>query len=182
MRRKPSVTTVIACLGLFFALGGSALAASGYIITSATQIKPSVLQELRGNRGLRGPRGPAGAPGTPGVAGTVGATGPAGAAGAAGAAGVAGSFNPASVTTVVGPTAFMCALGGGTCEVGSSVATCPAGDVVLSGGWLGEDSLPPVAATVGYNEALGASAWEVIMVNDSTVTLADYAAFAVCAS
>ena len=46
MPRKPSPTTVIACLALFVALTGTAIAASGYIITSVSQIKPSVRREL----------------------------------------------------------------------------------------------------------------------------------------
>jgi hypothetical protein len=86
------------------------------------------------------------------------------------------------VTTVVGNDAAMCALGGGDCAVGDSIAACPNGDVVLSGGWLGEDSVPPVEATVAYNEEDGSTAWEVIMANDNSGGVADYAAFAVCAS
>jgi hypothetical protein len=45
--RKPSLTGIIAVLALVVALGGTAVAASRYIITSTSQIKPSVLQELR---------------------------------------------------------------------------------------------------------------------------------------
>jgi hypothetical protein len=60
-------TTVVAYLALFLALGGSALAARHYLITSTRQIKPSVLKKLVG------PRGPAGKDGTNG---TNGATGP----------------------------------------------------------------------------------------------------------
>jgi hypothetical protein len=44
--RKPSPSTLIACLALFVALGGTAIAASRYVITSASQIKPSVLSAL----------------------------------------------------------------------------------------------------------------------------------------
>jgi hypothetical protein len=47
MRRKPSSGTVIAILALVVALGGTAIAADRYIITSTSQIKPSVLRELR---------------------------------------------------------------------------------------------------------------------------------------
>ncbi len=43
---RPSPTTVIAVLALVFALGGSALAASRYVITSPSQIKPGVLRSL----------------------------------------------------------------------------------------------------------------------------------------
>lgn len=46
-RRKPSPATIVACIALFVALGGTAIAASQYVITSTSQIKPSVLAQLR---------------------------------------------------------------------------------------------------------------------------------------
>jgi hypothetical protein len=49
--RKPSPATIIAIAALVVALGGTAIAASHYIITSTSQIKPSVLRELRGGGG-----------------------------------------------------------------------------------------------------------------------------------
>jgi hypothetical protein len=57
--RRPSPSTLIALVALFFALGGSAVAASRYLITSTSQIKPSVLKTIRGAPGrllvVRGP-------------------------------------------------------------------------------------------------------------------------------
>ena len=44
--RKPSPAGVIAGLALFFALGGTALATSHYLITSTSQIKPSARQSF----------------------------------------------------------------------------------------------------------------------------------------
>lgn len=85
--RKPSPAGVIASLALFFALGGTAVAANHYLITSTGQIKPSVLKALHGSVGARGPAGRAGAPGAngqagqPGPAGSVGPQGPAGSPG-----------------------------------------------------------------------------------------------------
>ena len=39
--RKPSPGTAIALLALFFAMGGTAIAAHHYLITKTSQIKPS---------------------------------------------------------------------------------------------------------------------------------------------
>lgn len=47
-RRRPSTATVIALVALFVALGGTSIAASRYVITSTSQIKPSVRKALRG--------------------------------------------------------------------------------------------------------------------------------------
>jgi hypothetical protein len=51
---------VAATLALIFSMGGGALAASHYLITSTSQIKPSVRAQLRGTRGPMGPAGPQG--------------------------------------------------------------------------------------------------------------------------
>jgi hypothetical protein len=69
MSRRPSPTTIIACLALFFSLAGTGIAASRYIITSTSQIKPSVRRALHGAEGARGPVGPQGVPGTTGPVG-----------------------------------------------------------------------------------------------------------------
>jgi hypothetical protein len=86
--KRPSPATAIASVALFFSLGGVSLAASKYLITSTSQIKPSVLKSLHGEQGPQGPRGVAG------VAGTAGANGAPGANGAQGPPGATGSFNP----------------------------------------------------------------------------------------
>jgi hypothetical protein len=98
---KPSLTaahkhltpsTVIASLALVLAMTGGAYAASKYLITKTSQIKPSVLKSLQGKTGHAGPAGPAGAPGagSQGPAGAGGAKGETGAAGAAGTNGTNG--------------------------------------------------------------------------------------------
>jgi hypothetical protein len=83
MRLRISPSTVLSALALFFALGGTAIAARHYLITSPSQIKPSVLKQLHGAagaagvQGLQGPQGssgaqgPAGAPGVPGASATA---------------------------------------------------------------------------------------------------------------
>ena len=72
---RPSPAMLVACLALFVALGGTGLAASHYLITKTSQIKPSVLAQLRGPRGPAGPQGPAGAQGPQGAGGPQGVQG-----------------------------------------------------------------------------------------------------------
>jgi hypothetical protein len=72
---RPSPAIVLSALALFVALGGTALAARHYLITSASQIKPSVLAQLHGKAGAHGPEGTQGPTGPQGPAGTPGAPG-----------------------------------------------------------------------------------------------------------
>jgi hypothetical protein len=88
MRRRISPATAIACVALVFSMVGTGIAAHTYLITSTSQIKPSVLKKLRGNRGRAGLPGVPGARGPAGSAGPAGATGPAGAMGNTGPNGV----------------------------------------------------------------------------------------------
>jgi hypothetical protein len=89
--RKPTPAAVIAIVALVVALSGTAMAASHYIITSTSQIKPSVLRALHGSTGAKG------------TAAVAGAQGPAGATGAQGPAGAQGLPGPTGLTGVQGP-------------------------------------------------------------------------------
>src|SRR5689334_7667554 len=78
MRRRLSYANVVSTLALFFALGGTVIAARHYLITSTRQIAPAVRQSLRGARGPAGPQGVTGHAGPVGPTGATGATAPAG--------------------------------------------------------------------------------------------------------
>jgi hypothetical protein len=166
--RRPSPATIIASIALFFSLAGTGLAASKYLITSTKQIKPSVLHSLKGAQGTRG------------LQGIQGLAGP---AGAAGAAGTSGGFNAASETVVTGSTPSSIPNTGAA--TATSVASCPAGDVVISGGYeWGLGGNPPNTIVVQTDSPQGTTGWAVTMANDGTVALTtpEFAAQAVCAS
>jgi hypothetical protein len=77
-RRHPSYASIVSTLALIVAIGGgTAWAATHhhYLITSTSQIKPKVLQKLRGHNGTNGTNGSAGARGPSGATGPPGATG-----------------------------------------------------------------------------------------------------------
>jgi hypothetical protein len=144
-------------------VAGGAAAGTSYVITSTHQIKPNVLRQLHGARGPEGPQG------QQGTQGTQGAPGP------------SGVFSTSNVTQIDGLDAVMCPNGGGACAVGSSVATCPSGSVVLGGGWSSAGS-PPVVASVAYNKPVGTSSWQVIMASNTSAISQDFYAVATCAT
>jgi hypothetical protein len=103
---RPTPAGIIASLALFFALGGSAVAANHYLVTSSSQIKPSVLKGLHGPAGAKGAKGAAGANGAAGPVGPGGGQGPQGSQGPSGAPGtsvVARVRSAAPVTTQTTP-------------------------------------------------------------------------------
>jgi hypothetical protein len=116
-RRRPRLSTVIAGLALFVALGGTAAAAKHYLVTSTSQIKPGVLKALKGKAGQ------AGAPGPQGTQGVAGPQGP------------AGPSTLSALVTVVGPNVEV-----PSGEVGGVEAVCPAGYRAIGGGGSGSIS------------------------------------------
>jgi hypothetical protein len=95
--KRVSYANIMLTLILVFAMSGGAFAASKFLVTSTKQIKPSVLNQLRGKPGTNGLSGPAGATGPGGPQGPAGPTGPAGGAGASGTSVEASSFTGAKV-------------------------------------------------------------------------------------
>ena len=145
--RRPSLLAagaiLVALLASIIAVGPADAAR----LITGKQIKPRTI-ELRhlapsarpksGPAGPQGATGPAGPQGATGPAGPQGATGPVGTPGPAGPAGPAGGSGSLSVTAVQGPTDAQCASGGGACQIGESIATCPAGSVVVGGGYVSQ--------------------------------------------
>jgi hypothetical protein len=153
--RKPSPGTAIALLALFFAMGGTAIAAHHYLITKTSQIKPSVLRALKGNIGRAGPAGAIG------LTGATGATGKEGAPGKEGKVGPPGPTNLSKLEVVRGPfveTEFFLFF-----DLAASVAECPTGSHAISGGGQIEESKKD---TFEINEAVVAegklTGWEVL--------------------
>jgi hypothetical protein len=114
--KRPSPAMIVALTALVFSMGGTAIAAKHYLITSTSQIKPSVLRTLEkrlnpnpqvgasvgaptgatGSAGATGPEGKQGAPGIgvtvigpPGLQGNEGLRGPPGLEGKTGETGSA---------------------------------------------------------------------------------------------
>lgn len=149
--RKPSVATVISCLALFLALGGSAVAAKHYLVTSPSQIKPSVLSKLKGKTGATGPVGPQGAGGSQGSQGPQGPAGPS---------------NLSGLTTVIGPTVEV-----PTGKVGGAEAVCPGGSRAVSGGGYAS-----IAGIADSEMESSHTSWFILMVNETGITLKIHAA------
>ncbi len=137
LRAHLSYANVAATLALLLAMGGGALAATHYLISSTSQISPRVLSQLRGRRGPAGTRGktgktgrrgPPGAPGGPrGKRGREGPPGPPGPTGFQGLDGLEGKRGLKGTEGPPGPSALS-PLPSGLSEsglYGDSAATTP---------------------------------------------------------
>jgi hypothetical protein len=168
--RRPSPTTVIASLALFFSLGGSAIAASHYLISSTSQIKPSVLQTLKGHSGLAGATGVAGVQGPQGPQGGGGAQGPQGAKGEPGVQGPKGEPGNGALselTEVPGERKTVAEYEPGL-YIAESVAKCPSGEVVVSGADLTEGAtIASYDGRSGYEGRTPKGGWEALIVTNA---------------
>jgi plastocyanin len=127
---------IVALIALVFALTGTGLAASRYIITSTSQISPSVLKALKakgGKPGPAGPPGPAGSQGGPGSDGARGERGETGGRGEAGTQGAEGKQGPQGPTGEKGATGGGAGATGPTGERGATGATGAAGEKGATG-------------------------------------------------
>jgi hypothetical protein len=118
MRRN--YANVTATLALIFSMGGGALAAQHYLITSTSQIAPSV------RAALHGAKGPQGVPGPPGedrhFLGATGYTGPQGNPGPAGESrqgpiGAGGPRGPEGERGIPGPPPYLSGKGSWVSQV-----------------------------------------------------------------
>lgn len=151
MRKRISPATAISLVALFFSITGAGIAASHYVITSTSQIRPSVLKTLRGERG---PRGLIGRQGLQGSQGPAGATGPSGVLSQTTTINTDGTV-PAGAATVLSADCGggSLATGGGfTAAQGLVVATSePTPASSTASGWVLDVSNPtrlPLPATV----------------------------------
>lgn len=147
-----------------------------------TVSKRQLRQALRrGPRGPRGPRGRQGPPGPQGVQGPQGFQGPQGVQGPPGSQGPAGpGFTSAAVQRVDGNQLTLCGVSGGSsCAVGASTATCPAGTIAISGGWVGV-FLGSVSYNARFLNADGSSGWTILASNTTPVGGQTISAVAYC--
>jgi Collagen triple helix repeat (20 copies) len=191
MRRKVPVlrhmrTHFVGYLALFFALGGTSIAAVQALPRNSVgspQIKNRSIKTIDINRrtvsALRGRRGPRGFPGAAGPAGPAGPTGARGPAGPAGPQGPAGPPGISGYQRVTGPPVT---VAGGT--EGTGFAQCPAGKQPLGGGWFQTTAgalLRVVNSSVGISATTNLPGWEVTMRNDTPLTSAVFRAQVICA-
>jgi hypothetical protein len=130
VRRRVTYVNVVLTVGALFLMTGGAYAAKHYVITSAKQIKPSVLKQLRGKVGKAGPAGKEGPVGKEGKAGGQGVQGPAGPTGAIGPMGERGETGPRGEP---GETGFVETLPSGKSVRGewSLVGATPEGSLTI---------------------------------------------------
>jgi hypothetical protein len=173
-RRRVSYANVAATLALVFAIGGgTAWATQHYVVTSTSQIKPSVLKALHGANGKNG---------TNGTNGTNGAAGPQGAQGAQGAAGANGTNGTNGATNVTEQvyTGTIPAY-----SVYTATVYCPAGTKATGGGGadqaddtavIFQDAPYPAPATSGQTPTGWSVSWS------TGADQINVAAYVICAS
>ncbi len=160
MRKRITYANVAATLALVFAMSGGAFAAKHYLLSSTKQISPKVLRALKGKTGKTGATGLAGLAGKEGSPGKEGKEGKEGKQGKEGAP---GPVNLSPLTEVRGPESETIEFEffGIKFFFASSIAECPSGSHVVSGGSVIGQSQH---ATTEFSEALEEkTGWEVFV-------------------
>lgn len=163
-RHLPSPAMVVALIALGVALGGSAVAGTGFITGAQIKDHSIGLNDLapKAVAHLRGQRGPAGIDGADGLQGDQGP------------AGAAGGFNPAKVQIVNGtPLAYV-----GPNTTATATASCPTGTTEVGGG--GYSSVAKmILSGPGTNAGPG---WTIGVYNDTTIGIPnEVRAYVLCA-
>jgi hypothetical protein len=172
-------THFVGYLALFFALGGTSIAAVQALPRNSVgspQIKNRSIQTLDISRrtvsALRGRRGPRG------FTGALGPTGPAGPAGPAGPQGTPGSPGVSGLQRATGATVTVAAG-----AEGSGFVQCPAGKQPLGGGWFRTTAgaaLRAADSSFAISDTTGLPGWQVTMANEG-LTAAGFKPQVTCA-
>ena len=158
---------MIACVALFFSLAGTGIAAQHYLITSLSQIKPSIRHQLRGKRGPRGRIGPRGQQGPQGIQGEP------------------GTFSVTDTSFFAAASATLCPVTTSPpapCTGSVSIARCPPREVALGGGWdssAGYSDTPNVTI-IRSTVMQDGGAWMVQAVNQSSTQPYTFWAVVIC--
>ena len=149
--RRFNPATVIACLALAFALGGTGYAAGSALLPRNSVGSKQVINHSIAKIDLKAPlpRGPRG------FTGARGLQGPAGPQGSAGIT---------QITTVDGPATAQCAYPGGECQIATSSAVCPTGFKVVGGGHISTG----FTNIVLFSAITGAQTYSVVAENESS--------------
>lgn len=169
--KRPSPSMVVSLIALVFSMTGTGLAASRYVISSTSQIKPSVLHKLEkpalaatpaqpGPQGERGPEGKAGATGLTGSQGPGGESvrGPKGEPGERGEVGETGGL----FLRVTQHESAPYEIAPGEHRTEGLEVRCPEGQVPVSGAY--EVSEPTVR--VYSSRPASNTGWEVSAINE----------------
>lgn len=168
--RKLTPSMAVALIALFFALTGGAVAAKHYVITSPTQIKPSVMVKLKGNAG---PRGAQGAHGERGPSGDIGPTGPPGPKGDQGPQGLQGPQGPEGIGKQGGSSSSFTKRSVASGETVYVTATCFGNTYARGGGWsTGQSAYSDRTDSfrIGGSHPQGSNGWSVEATNVSNYT------------